>query len=250
MMSEQLQSKDIFSVNKSLEPKSRQAIYYFKLTSCLILISLGSLIILSISTISLFQLRRLYTEVLTRWLAWTILQIFGIHICVHNQPHEQHSQVIYISNHSSTLDIFILLALGLPNTRYFLAGFLKKFIPIGIIGCVIGNIWTKPQTQPIKRIKIFTDAEKKIRSTGTSVYLSPEGRRVVNGEIGHFNKGAFHLATNLKIAIVPIYIDIPNDVNPGLGSNAKPGIVNVHYYPPISTCDWKIEHLNENRNQV
>ena len=37
------------------------------------------------------------------------------------------SQVVYVSNHSSTLDLFVLVALGLPNTRFFLSGFLQKY---------------------------------------------------------------------------------------------------------------------------
>ena len=42
-------------------------------------------------------------------------------------------QTVYVSNHSSTLDLFVLVALGLPNTRFFLSGFLQKIVPLGII---------------------------------------------------------------------------------------------------------------------
>ena len=40
---------------------------------------------------------------------------------------------------------------------------------------------------------------------------SPEGARITTGEIGHFNKGAFHLATSLRAPIVPLYLEIPRD---------------------------------------
>ena len=55
------------------------------------------------------------------------------------------------------------------------------------------------------------------------MYLSPEGMRVTTGEIGHFNKGSFHLATSLHAQIVPIYFAIPREINPGMGYDAKPG---------------------------
>ena len=41
------------------------------------------------------------------------------------------TQTVYISNHTSTLDLFVLVALGLPNCRFFLSGFLRKFVPLG-----------------------------------------------------------------------------------------------------------------------
>ncbi len=56
-----------------------------------------------------------------------------------------------------------------------------------------------------------------LRRTGESVYLSPEGKRITDGTIGHFNKGAFHLATNLQVPILPFYIDIPPEIDPQMG---------------------------------
>jgi len=37
----------------------------------------------------------------------------------------------FIANHTSTVDMFVIIALGLPNCRYFLSGFLKKFLRYG-----------------------------------------------------------------------------------------------------------------------
>ncbi len=80
-----------------------------------------------------------------------------------------------------------------------------------------------PQEYPEKRVAIFKRADRILRETGDSVYLSPEGMRVTTGEIGHFNKGSFHLATSLHAQIVPIYFAIPREINPGMGYDAKPG---------------------------
>ena len=48
-----------------------------------------------------------------------------------------------------------------------------------------------------------------LRRTGQSVFLSPEGTRVRTGEIGPFNKGAFHLAGDLGAPLLPLYIAVP-----------------------------------------
>ena len=159
-------------------------------------------------------------------------------------------QVVYISNHPSTIDIFLLIALGLPRTRFFLGGFLRKMLPIGIIGYLIRIFWTVPQEFPEKRRRIFQRADRILRRTGDSVYLSPEGMRVTTGEIGHFNKGSFHLATSLGAPIVPLYIEIPAVTNPGRGYNARPGTIDVWFLPPIETARWKVEDVGHNRDRI
>jgi 1-acyl-sn-glycerol-3-phosphate acyltransferase len=169
---------------------------------------------------------------------------------VHGVAASPNRQTIYISNHTSTLDVFILIALALPRTRFFLSGFLRKMVPIGIIGTLIRIFWTVPQDYPAKRRAIFKRADRILRRTGDSVYLSPEGMRVTTGEIGAFNKGAFHLATSLHAQIVPIYIAIPRDIDPGMGYDAKPGATDVYILPPIDASSWQLADLDANRKAV
>ena len=104
---------------------------------------------------------------------------------------------MYISNESSTLDVCIFPALGLPNTRFFMTGAARKYLPLAVFGYLTGIFWTPPQSKPEKRMRVFQRAERILRHTGASVYCSPEGMRNTTGQIGHFNKGAFHLATSL-----------------------------------------------------
>ena len=71
---------------------------------------------------------------MARWLGEMVLSIWGVRYRVHGEPQPADVQTVYISNHTSTLDVFVLIALGLPRTRFFLSGFLKKLAPIGIVG--------------------------------------------------------------------------------------------------------------------
>ena len=84
-----------------------------------------------------------------------------------------------------------------------------------------------------------------LRGTGESISFSPEGGRVTTG-VGRCNKGAFHLATNVQAPIVPFYIRIPAEVDPRLGFDARPGIVDVFFLPAIETRDWTTAELSEN----
>lgn len=213
-------------------------------------LTIGALVMLLAAIPTLGLARRFYSEAIGQWIGKAMLGLSGIRYRVHGSPQSPDRQTIYISNHTSTLDVFILIALALPRTRFFLSGFLKKLVPIGIIGTLIRIFWTVPQEYPARRRAIFKRADRILRATGDSVYLSPEGMRVTTGEIGTFNKGAFHLATSLHAQIVPMYIAIPRDIDPGMGYDAKPGTTDVYFLPPIDTSTWQLADLNANRSAV
>jgi 1-acyl-sn-glycerol-3-phosphate acyltransferase len=213
-------------------------------------LTLGSVVMLGAAVPTLFLAHRLYSEVIGRWIGIAILRLAGVRFRVHDRAAVPAAQVIYISNHSSTLDVFVLIALGLPRTRFFLSGFLRRLVPLGVIGALIRIFWTVPQDFPERRREIFRRADRILRRTGDSVYLSPEGMRVTTGEIGHFNKGAFHLATSLRAPIVPLYFSIPQNINPGRGYDAKPGVIDIHFLPTIDTSRWTLDDLERNRDGV
>lgn len=212
-------------------------------------ISVGALALVPIAAITLFRMRRVYAAVATR-LARLVLRLWGIRMIVHQEAPFPRTQTVYISNHTSTLDLFMLVALGLPNTRFFLSGFLRKHVPLGIIAYLMGTFFTVPQHRPAERTRIFQRADRILRRTRESVYLSPEGGRITTGEIGRFNKGAFHLATSLKAPIVPMYFHIPSAVDPGMGFDARTGSVHVYVKPAISTDHWQLEELEQNKECV
>jgi 1-acyl-sn-glycerol-3-phosphate acyltransferase len=228
----------------------RRLALYCRVAASLAILTAGSLVMLAVAVPTLFLARRVYSEVIGRAIGRAILRVWSVGYRIHHMTPVPAGQVIYISNHTSTIDVFLLIALALPRTRFFLSGFLRKLIPLGIIGYLIRIFWTVPQTFPEKRRRIFARADRILRRTGDSVYLSPEGMRVTTGEIGHFNKGAFHLATSLDAPIVPIYFAIPQEINPGRGFDAKPGLIDVWFLPPIDTTHWRLEQLEQNRDSV
>jgi 1-acyl-sn-glycerol-3-phosphate acyltransferase len=215
----------------------------------LVTLSLAAASMSLVALATLFRARRFYREVMARWLGWAILLIWGIRVNVHQTEPFHETQTIYLSNHPSTLDLFVLISLGLPNTRFFMSGFLRWILPLGIISHLIGTFHTPRQKYPERRVRFFQAAERVLRRSGESVYLSPEGRRCPDG-VGRFNKGAFHLATHLGVPIVPLYIHTPLELTPGRGLDARPGVVDVFVESPIQTRDWRIEELDRNRARV
>ena len=210
----------------------------------------GTLLLCVIGCLTFFRARRFYSEVVVRSMTRAGLWCCGLRLVEHRDFPLSGSQTVYISNHTSSLDFLVVTSLGLPRTRYFLSGFLRRVIPIGVIGYIMGVFWTASQDFPEKRRLLFQQAERTLRRTGESVFLTPEGQ-----QIGRFNKGAFHLATNLAAPIQPIYVDIPSDIDPGPWLRDKkldlrPGQVDVYFGPLIDTSSWTLEDLESNRDSV
>ena len=219
------------------------------ITASVVVVSLGALGIFTAAVCTLFGARRLYAWLATQ-VARVLLRVWSIRLEIIAPRRWPRGQVVYISNHPSTLDLFILIALGLPRTRFFLSGYLKAYLPIGLVAWLMGTFFTVTQDKPAERIRIFQRADRILKRTGESVYLSPEGQRVPGGAIGSFNKGAFHLAASLGVPIVPLYFDVPDAVSPGCGFDARPGIVRVHVLPPIETRHWRVADVPRHRDAV
>jgi 1-acyl-sn-glycerol-3-phosphate acyltransferase len=214
------------------------------------LMTVCALLMLVLAVVTLFRLRRLYSEWLLTPCGRWILRIWGVDMVVHRHAPYPPGQTVFVMNHTSTLDVFAIVALGLPNTRFFLSGFLRKFLPLALIGYITGIFWTVPQEYSEKRVRIFQRACRTLRRTGESVCLSPEGMRVTSGQIGAFNKGAFHLAAALRVPMQPIFIHIPNEINPGMGWDARPGTIHLHIGEPIDTSAWREEDAAIIKEQV
>lgn len=216
-------------------------IFYARVVLTLLVLAVFSIVMLgfTIVTFGIF-IRKNFVWILTPC-GRLILRIWGLRMQVIPALPVPDRQTVFVFNHTSTIDIFALVALGLPNTRFFLSGFLRQNPMFAILGYLTGIFWTVRQTYPEKRARIFHNACETLKRTGQSVALSPEGVRVVSGEIGGFNKGAFHLAAALQAPMRPLFIDIPSAANPGFGWNVGSGLVRVWVGEMIDTQEWRPE---------
>lgn len=228
-----------------------KCVFLMRSIATVIVLLLACFVMSAIGLVTLFQLRAWYSDVLLKRVGQLILVIWQVKVKLHQDAaFSSKEQVVYISNHTSTIDLFVLIALGLPNTRFFLSGHLRSTGVIAVIGYVIRVFWTVPQDYTERRKQIFQTAEQTLRKTGESVFLSPEGERVTTGKIAHFNKGSFHLAMSLQAPIIPLYIYIPRAMDPGLGLHVRPGCVEVFVKPRIETTHWNLSDLIMHKEAV
>ena len=195
--------------------------------------------------------RRICQEQVGGWAGDALLRMVGISMNVHGTLPDSHTPHFYMANHSSSLDLPILMALRLPNARTFLKERFRLYGPLGLVGMLTGTLYTAPQDQHERRVARFKHAEAVLKKSGCSAFGSPEGTRVTGTEIGPFNRGIFHIVTHLKLPIVPVLILIPQEIDPGRSiAVGAPGEIHVHLGDPIDTQHWRVEDLEENKERV
>ncbi len=195
--------------------------------------------------------RRICQETIGGWAGEAILGWVGVSMEVHGEPEWPAGPCFYMSNHSSSLDLPILMALRLPDARTFIKERFRWYGPLGLVTMLTGTLFTAPQDDHDRRVRRFEQAEAILRASGCSVFGSPEGTRVPGPEIGPFNRGVFHLVTRLGMPIVPIMIVIPEETDPGRSvAVASSGVVHVHVGAPIDTTGWREEDIDENKEAV
>jgi len=215
-----------------------------------IVVHVAAVLALVVSVVTLFQARRFVVDVIIRRSCQLILWMAGVDVVVHGNSRWPRTQTVYVFNHTSTLDLFVVCALGLPNVRFFLKRKFLLFVPMGLLGLLAGTFFTAPQTLPEVRTRLFQRATRVLQATGESVFLSPEGTRVTTGDIGPFNKGAFHLATALQAPIVPLFFQTDRRADPGKGLLVGHGTVHVHVLPTIQVSSWSTDTVAEHRDAV
>lgn len=177
-------------------------------------------------------------------IAYPVLWTLGIkfNIIQHGEPVEP--PVIYTINHSSTLDLVTIIALGLPHIR-FVAKWELQYNPLFfIVGRLTGQVFIQRQKtkQAIAKLQNTYD---RLNRDKLSIMVAPEGSRKHPGIIGPFKKGAFHMAIDLGFPIVPIYFDGNQELSLGSSLLSKSGTINAHIHPPVDTSDWKKETMDE-----
>jgi len=154
---------------------------------------------------------------------------------------------VFIFNHQSNVDLLIMCKL-IRKDSVALAKKELKYTPIGPVLLAAGVIFLDREDRK-KAINSMIPAVDALKN-GTSVGIAPEGTRSKDYKLGKFKKGAFHLAMQANVPIVPIIIKNAHDVMPKGSNLIKPSIVEVVVLPAIKTNRWKKETIDKHIKSV
>jgi 1-acyl-sn-glycerol-3-phosphate acyltransferase len=156
---------------------------------------------------------------------------------------DKRQSYVIVSNHQSHYDIFVLYGWLGVDFRWVMKQDLRKIPGLGI-GCEkIGHIFID-RTDRNKAIAAINAAKGSIVN-GTSVIFFPEGTRSMNGNLGTFKMGAFKMALDLGIPILPVTIIGTREILPPKTINLLPGRVRMIIHKPIDISGYSNDNLNE-----
>lgn len=119
---------------------------------------------------------------------------------------------VFVANHQGAYDIFLICGYLGVEIRWMLKKELEK-IPFLGIGCRhAGYIFVDKSSRAAVR-DTYRGAEEALKD-GASVMVFPEGARTFTGHMGAFRRGAFTLADELQLPVVPLTINGSFDVLP------------------------------------
>lgn len=98
--------------------------------------------------------------------------------------------------------------------------------------------------------KALEPAVRRLVDDGISLALSPEGTRTPTPRLAPFKKGAFHIAMQAGVPIVPIVLRNVGEVMARSSRTIHPGTVQVQVLPPVPTDRWSAETIDEHVAEV
>lgn len=154
-----------------------------------------------------------------------------------------HRPAVFIFNHQSALDAILMMKLIRRDVTGIGKMELKKNPIFGPIFTAAGVVFVDRanSARAIEALKPAVDALKE----GRSLVIAPEGTRSPTLRLGRFKKGAFHLAMQAGVPVVPVVFRNVLDAFPKDARVVRPATIEAVVLPAVETTDWTVEGLDE-----
>jgi len=150
---------------------------------------------------------------------------------------------IIVSNHQSLFDILVIYGwLGI-DLRWVMKQELRKVPVLGYSCEKLEHIYID-RSNARSAIASLNAAQTRIVN-GTSVIFFPEGRRSKTEELLPFKVGAFRMAIDMGLPILPVTISGTKDILPRGSVDLMPGRAKLVIHEPIATTDYQLSTVKE-----
>jgi len=150
---------------------------------------------------------------------------------------------IFTANHQSIFDILAVYGWIPFIFKWVMKMELRNLPFIGAACAAAGHIFIDRSNPMAAKHSLEKAAEQLIH--GNSVVIFPEGTRTRTGKLGKFKRGAFLLAMELKLPIVPITISGSFERLPKHTVLVKPGTIKIIVHSPLDVSKYTMEQSSE-----
>ncbi len=138
---------------------------------------------------------------------------------------------MFTANHQGAFDIWSIYGYLNHNFIWMMKKELESIFMVGWACKKAGHVYVDDQS--IANIRhTIEEAEQKLKG-GRSIVIFPEGSRSWDGKMIPFKRGAFMLAAEFKLPVVPITIDGSFKAMPRFSYNICPTTITLTIHKPI-----------------
>lgn len=138
--------------------------------------------------------------------SWLTCRLLLLPIKVEGREHlDPKASYVFVANHQGAMDIFLIYGFLHRNFKWMMKKSLKK-IPLVGFACQKADFIFVDRGSQHGIKETIRDARRTLQD-GMSMMVFPEGTRTFTGQMRPFSKGAFMLADELQLPVVPITIN-------------------------------------------
>lgn len=138
---------------------------------------------------------------------------------------------VFVANHQGAYDIWSIYGFLNHNFKWLMKKELENIPLVGRACKAAGHVFV--DDSKIHSIKETIEEAEKTLKDGMSVVIFPEGSRSWDGKMIPFKRGAFMLAAEFRLPVVPITIDGSFKAMARDTYNVTPTTINVTIHEPI-----------------
>ena len=161
----------------------------------------------------------------------------------HAIDYDNSKSYVVISNHLSNLDNFLLFRY-LKIKWVFMAKKEVYKLPIFRTAAKAYN-FIKVDRKNINDMKSIAEQAKRIFNNNWSIMIYPQGTRTDKNDKFNFKKGAFHIASQNNIPILPVVISGTSEIWPKHSTYMNGGDVKIHTFEPIFVPNFETNDIQK-----
>ncbi|MDE5608563.1 MAG: 1-acyl-sn-glycerol-3-phosphate acyltransferase [Muribaculaceae bacterium] len=163
---------------------------------------------------------------------WCWLNFVKVTVRGH-QNVDKKTSYVFVANHQGAFDIFSIYGFLGHDFKWMMKVSLRKIPLVGYTCYRAGHIFVDRSSAAAVR-RTMEDAEKRLKG-GASLVVFPEGARTWDGHMRQFKKGAFQLAMEFNLPLVPVSVDGSFDVMPRTARLPRPGHIILTIHRPVQS---------------
>jgi 1-acyl-sn-glycerol-3-phosphate acyltransferase len=155
---------------------------------------------------------------------------------------------VLVANHLSLMDIPLLYGWLPLDLKWIMKKEVRKIPIIGIGTAMMGHIFLDRHNHEAA-MRELEHVKQKLQA-GTSILFFPEGTRSRDGQLKDFKMGAFRMAKDLDIPVLPISIKGTENILTPDGMDLHPGRAEVVIHPAIAVEEVRSSGVESLRDRA